>query len=520
MTDAQLDTLEAKGLIRLAASMPEIEYLFRHWLVQDAAYGSLLKQERRELHRSVGESLEALYPDRAKELAAVLAIHFAEAGETDKALDYLVSAGQYALERNAVVEALAAFDRAAELLPQPSPDDTPDVRRRRIDVVAGSVRAGWTIRPTGDLIRALESVLPDAEALGDLERVAPIHLGIAMARMQLGERSTDPAVRRSLDRVAEIGDALHDPSLRALQLAVVGMTQVFAGPLREGVASLEEAVPLMDQRQDFIAAAFARGALAIGYARLGEFERAEAAAEHTRELAKGGDVIAQLDAVIAEAILRSEQGRLETARPMAEACLLQGEETGATACIVASSWILGDIYQREGRFEDARRTLQRGTDLALIVDRKFWRPSLQAWLGTSAAAIGDHDTAAGTWEEALETAHSIDNRYGEAGILWKRAEAAVTRGEPSAALADFAASAAILEEFGARPSLARVLRGWGEALVALGKAEGEANLRRALALFEEMGLEPEAWAIRARLDEVGVAVADGADGADGADAAR
>ena len=62
MPDTQIETLEAKGLIRVASHRPELEYLFRHWLVQDAAYGSLLKQERRDLHRQVGEALETLYP--------------------------------------------------------------------------------------------------------------------------------------------------------------------------------------------------------------------------------------------------------------------------------------------------------------------------------------------------------------------------------------------------------------------------------------------------------------------------
>ena len=92
--EAQLDTLEAKGLIRLATSRPDIEYLFRHWLVQDAAYGSLLRQERRELHRLVGEALEMLYPDRGSELAGILAIHFSEAGDKDKAVATLAVASK------------------------------------------------------------------------------------------------------------------------------------------------------------------------------------------------------------------------------------------------------------------------------------------------------------------------------------------------------------------------------------------------------------------------------------------
>lgn len=101
----QLDTLEAKGLVRPAVYRPELEYLFRHWLVQDAAYGSLLKQERRELHRQVGSALETLYPERRHELAGTLAMHFEQAADTGKALEYLVEAGHYALDRNALQEA-------------------------------------------------------------------------------------------------------------------------------------------------------------------------------------------------------------------------------------------------------------------------------------------------------------------------------------------------------------------------------------------------------------------------------
>ncbi|MBA2372584.1 MAG: tetratricopeptide repeat protein, partial [Chloroflexi bacterium] len=426
--DAHLDTLEGKGLIRLAASRPELEYLFRHWLVQDAAYGSLLKQERRELHRLVGEALEALYPERGGELAGVLAIHFSEAGHTDKAVEYLIAAGRFAMDRNAIAEAFSAFDRAASLLPAATDSDEDALRRRRVEIELGRGRAGWTFRSVDDIVEDLETIVPVAEGLGDLELIAPIHLALAMARMGRGERTSEPAVKRSLDRVAEIGDALHDPSLRALQLAVIGLGQIFTGPLREGVMALEQAVPLLEQRHDFIGAAFARGALAMGYASLGEFDKAEKAARYATELAVGGDLIAQLDAQIAESVVRSARGQLDEAIPIAEACVLRAEETGATACVVMSSWVLGDVYQRQGRLLEARQTLQRGADLALVVDRKMWRPSLLAWLGTSATALGDFVAAEGSWDDSLATARSIGNQFGEAGILQKRAEASAQRG--------------------------------------------------------------------------------------------
>ena len=78
---AELNTLEASGLVQVAAMEPDLEYLFRHALVQDAAYSSLLKQDRRALHRLAAETLLTLYPDRKDELAAVIAMHYERAGD-------------------------------------------------------------------------------------------------------------------------------------------------------------------------------------------------------------------------------------------------------------------------------------------------------------------------------------------------------------------------------------------------------------------------------------------------------
>jgi len=114
---AQLAVLEASGLIRLAQLEPEIEYLFRHALIQEAAYHSLVKGNRRMLHQAVGESLESLNRARldAPELAPVLARHFAEAGDQARALRYYTLAAQGAAKMYATGEAIHHFSRALEI---------------------------------------------------------------------------------------------------------------------------------------------------------------------------------------------------------------------------------------------------------------------------------------------------------------------------------------------------------------------------------------------------------------------
>src|SRR5262249_1076663 len=153
-----------------------------------------------------------------------------------------------------------------------------------------------------------------------------------------------------------------------------------------------------------------------------------------------------LDALIAESIVRSIKGDLEGAVPLARQCVEQSEATGATACMLASSWVLGDAFYRQGKFTEARDVLKRGTDVAAVGDRKVWRPTLVAWLSSTQAALGAVED--GDWDEALATSRSIGNRIGEAGILAKRAETAVARGDIDAARLDAEAAIAIGQELG------------------------------------------------------------------------
>src|SRR5690349_12236723 len=94
--DSQLDQLETAGLIALAQVQPELEYLFRHNLIQDAAYSSLLRQDLKHLHLLIGTLLENQYPDRLVETAPILASHFQKAGDARRALRYTLIAAEHA----------------------------------------------------------------------------------------------------------------------------------------------------------------------------------------------------------------------------------------------------------------------------------------------------------------------------------------------------------------------------------------------------------------------------------------
>lgn len=114
--DRHLAELQRADLVREKTRRPEVEYMFKHSLTQEAAYQSILLERRKEFHRRVGEALEQVFADRREEYYGLLAHHFDAAGETAKAIDYLLRAGDKARFEDAPNEAVAYYRRAIALL--------------------------------------------------------------------------------------------------------------------------------------------------------------------------------------------------------------------------------------------------------------------------------------------------------------------------------------------------------------------------------------------------------------------
>ena len=122
---------------------------------------------------------------------------------------------------------------------------------------------------------------------------------------------------------------------------------------------------------------------------MGEFDKGFEAAARASEIAEGGDLIARLDALIGESTVRSVRGDIESAIPLATQCTNLAEQHGATACVVASNFVLGDAYMRRGEFEAAKIAFQRGNEVADTIEQKVFRPSIAAYMRSNAASLGD-----------------------------------------------------------------------------------------------------------------------------------
>jgi predicted ATPase len=125
-----LDALTKAGLLFRQGVAPNETYLFKHALVQDAAYGTLLREPRRALHARIAEALEGKFTEIAGNQPELLARHCAEAGLIEKAASLWGQAGQRSVERSAIVEAVEQFVRAlAQISMLP-----PSAKRRRDEI--------------------------------------------------------------------------------------------------------------------------------------------------------------------------------------------------------------------------------------------------------------------------------------------------------------------------------------------------------------------------------------------------
>ena len=109
-----LDRLVQAGLLSRQGVPPQASYLFKHALVQDAAYGTLLREPRRALHARIAETLESQFAEIAESQPEILARHCTEAGLIEKAAGLWGKAGQRSLARSALVEAAAQLTRALD----------------------------------------------------------------------------------------------------------------------------------------------------------------------------------------------------------------------------------------------------------------------------------------------------------------------------------------------------------------------------------------------------------------------
>jgi tetratricopeptide (TPR) repeat protein len=389
----QLNHLEQSDLIRLAASMPELEYIFRHALIRDSVYHTLVRADRRRVHHAAGEALEAALAGGAPSpaLAAMLARHFDEAADYTRALGYYRLAGDAALAGYANAEAVTAFTSALTAAEKSSAGAEPQAVPSAVWQHLFEAR-GRAFELSSEFIQALENyqaMTQRAAALGD-RRLA---LAAAVATGQLYATSTvlldlKRAERMAAEALAEARDLGDEPAEAKIlwnQLNLYRFTRRYALARESGERSLEIARRL---QLDDLAAGTVNDLIHV-YAAVGlwpEFERSAGEAQQRWQALGNSAMLA--DSLSTSALYFGMAGQLASALARAqEAYRLTtaiGNRWGQAYGLFTGIWPYWLTGQPGRAIETARECIRLGREAWPFVVE-----SAGAWLAVIYAELGD-----------------------------------------------------------------------------------------------------------------------------------
>lgn len=236
-----LEQLVDAGLISRRGLPPDASYSFKHALVQDAAYETLLHSKRQQLHLCIATALEETFPERAEAEPETLAYHYAQAGLADMAIDYWLRAGKIALARSASHEAIAQLSAGLDLLSR-----LPDSTERRgkeleLQIVLGGAQViakGQAASATGETFARARQL---SDSLGDTAQSFPVLYGQYVHHSSRGQIYLALEITRELLCRAQ---QLDDSTALIVGHRVVGTALLLLGELPEARTQLERAFSL------------------------------------------------------------------------------------------------------------------------------------------------------------------------------------------------------------------------------------------------------------------------------------
>jgi class 3 adenylate cyclase/tetratricopeptide (TPR) repeat protein len=478
-------------LLHRRGSPPSVIYDFKHALVQDVAYGSLLRSKRQHLHMRIGTVLETQFPDAVEAKPELLSHHFREAGLPARAIPYALGAGDRAVMRYANVEARTHFLEALDMarcLPDPKESARAQIEATLKLAGAGIDRSHFE----SDLAR-----LEDAEHLTDLigDQHALCHLRYWTGRLNYVLGRFDSGVEHARQAL-ELAEALGaEDGVTALPVNLLARLHCLRGEPREAIAHAERNVRQMHELGNHVEEAAISGVLAFAYGMHGEFERAFEAAEHGVHLARTVDHLPTLAACLHFlAVVKGWYGDLETAVPTFEETLAVAEQAGDIfRRYLAHGW-RGEAYLAAGRVGPAERDLTTCLELGTRIGTTFHRGAFEAFSARTHLLRGDHEGAWQIGARALEVATETHQAWSRSIALRIHAEILMAAAPRRLGEAEQAARAAIAvqAERECRFDLAWSQQILSGILAAKGDAGGAAEAAAAATgLFESMDISQD-----------------------------
>jgi tetratricopeptide (TPR) repeat protein/serine/threonine protein kinase len=428
-----LSQLVAAELLYQRGLPPQAQYLFKHALIQEAAYHSMLRSTRRHHHRRIAQVLEAQFPEICESHPELVAHHALQGGIWEQAVAYFRQAGEKALARSANREAVACFEQTLAIARQ---------GQERAEEGRALTNLGIAYHRLGQYERAItcyEQALAIYREVQDQaeEGRALINLGNAYGYGALSQYEQAIAC---YEQALAIYREVQDRAEEGRTLTNLGHTYRALSQSERAITFHEQALAIYREVQDRAGEAMVLDNLGVAYRTLGQSERASALHEQ------------------ALAIYREVQDRAEEGRTLTN---------------------LGNAYHMLGQYERAITCHEQ----ALAIYREVQDRAGEGWalnnMGNAYSALSQYERAIACHEQALTIRREVKNRLGEGTVLKNLGADYSALSQYERAIACYKQALTIYREGQERAGEGRVLDNLGVAYGALSQYE------RAIACHEQ-----------------------------------
>ena len=498
--DGVLGRLKSLELIYEASFFPELAYMFKHALTHDVAYSTLLGDRRRSLHLTVAQAIEELYAERLPEQYETLAYHYEEAGQWERALDYLERSGDKAFDAAAHEEALDFFARALRVAQRV------DAVERIGPIAFKRARLAANLERLDEAVADFDAAINAAETIGDDDLLVSAYF--LLARTQILEAHDFTGAEATLDAMRDL--PRRSPVLEAATKTGKLLLYLVTGRHDEVTDDLVRPETNLARVNNPLLAVIGHVGNAQAAYWTGNFARPIDTIESLGPWV-GGTLDVRLQAAWVEGLVRGHRGEYERALDLLMEALELCERTGSffwdMRALNSVGWVYGELQDAERALGWNLRSLEAATAVTL--------PDFEVE-GNARLNIADNLRALGRPDEADEHYRIVEAVYRDptppdALMLWRysqhllhsKGELLLERGDIDGALACANECLDVAEGTNSKKNVVKARRLRGQVRLAGGDPGGaEDEVLVALEVADRIGNPGQLWKTHAALGAI------------------
>jgi predicted ATPase len=396
---------------------PQATYLFKHALIQDAAYQSLLRSTRQQHHQRIAQVLEERFPDLCETQPELLAQHYTEAGLTAQAIPYWQQGGQRAIERSAYVEAISHLRRGLELF-----KTLPDAAERAQQELTLQLALGAPLLAVkGHGAPEVEQTYARAremcQQVGETSQLVSALLGLFAFYLVRPEFQTTRELGEQLFTLAE---NVQDPGLFVVAHRMLGTTLFYLGEVSAACERLHQGLALYTAQQHLPAyfygqdvQVYCRVYAAMALWLLGYPEQALQTIQQARTQALAYP-FSQAVALDHSAWVHQYRREAPLVQERAEAALVLSREQGFAMYVAIGTVLRGWALAKQAQPEEGIAQICQGLAACRSVGLELLRPYFLAMLAEAYGDAGQIDAGLAVLAEALAVTENTGERCWEA----------------------------------------------------------------------------------------------------------